>query len=183
MKIIEDARKINMYGTHLPQELVSLLEQTVLLRSRRESMTRIDSLKLLAEIWQELDENEEGGLSRWIARHGSADLRIRRNPNGSLSPVPRRATINEEAIATTIPKALVAELMRNIAEVRQETRYQRIAEIEYLLGEWESLMMDPEKMLGHLIVFHGINELEQVSGESHAGLTRLHSQLHRGKAT
>lgn len=53
-----------------------------------------------------------------------------------------------------------------------------LIQIKILIGEWELLLMDQEKLLGHLFLVHGVPVDSKVADLNHESLINRHEHLH-----
>jgi hypothetical protein len=81
--------------------------------------------------------------------------------------------------AIEIPGHLVSSLITQILDRPRQQRYATFMATSHLVDDWYSLLLDGEKLLGHMLLVHSAPN--EVVAQSTADLWSAHSKLH-GKA-
>jgi hypothetical protein len=155
----------------LSAELRAELGSFVLIEDWDLSVSRAETLDVLADALQELED--DASTEEWVAEYGERDFHLAQERDGRLVisdvfPV--------AGVVGFIPKALVRLLTRELLAQAEEDREGWVESLSDLVSEWLSLLSDEEKMVGHLIRAHGLGAED--TDEDHAGLIARHAGLH-----
>ena len=94
--------------------------------------------------------------------------------DGSFREVPVRADHQEKAVE--VPARLVNSLITQILELPRQERYAAFMATRHLMDNWFDLVLDGEKLLGHMLRVH--SSPNEVISRSDDDLWAAHSKLH-----
>ena len=155
----------------VPRGVFDAVEAFLLIDEWEEASNRVDALEWLFK--EALDLYRDKAIARWVEKNRGKDFILGATADGTLlhrrNVVPRR-------IEGVVPKQLVDYLIRSILSRPEEIRDLREGAITSLIGEWEQLILDDEKLVGHLFRVHRI-ESRYLTGELNPLVSR-HSQIH-----
>jgi hypothetical protein len=163
----------------VPDELAQALEDYLLVSDENdliEDPSRMDAVRLL---FVQLDEihDEPRQRSRWVASHRDRSFRVDVGEKGYIREAPSSGDHNGKAIE--VPGHLVNSLIAQILERPRQERYAAYMATSHLVDNWYDLVLDGEKLLGHMLRVHSTPN-ESVT-QSNDDLWAAHSRLH-GKA-
>jgi len=168
----------------VPVELAKALEDYVLVTDDIEVLDdpgRMDALSLLFE---QLDEiyDEPRARSKWTASHRGRGLRVGIRDDGSFHEVALGGAHKGEAVE--VPGHLVNILITQILERPRQARHEAFAATRDLVWNWFDLVLDGEKLLGHMLITHAASsELISASDEEvWAAHSKLHEKARKGTA-
>jgi hypothetical protein len=155
----------------LSPELLAELEAFVLIESWDLALSRAETLEFLADTLQDLEDDT--GVEDWVAEYGDRDFHLAQERDGRLVisdvfPV--------TGVVGFIPRALVRLLSRELLDQPEDDRETWVESLSDLASEWLSLLSDEEKMVGHLVLAHGLGL--DVLAEDQASLVAAHAGLH-----
>jgi hypothetical protein len=158
---------------NLPRPLSSELERFILGTDHDEALNRVDAIQLLLEDWDDLDDEE---IPTWIAEHGDRDFSLITAEDGSW-----RATDTSEPQAlgarekVVLPQQVIELFCEEVLRQDNDTMVARRESIRDLVGEWLGLLVDDEKLVGHLLLVH--NAQWPLNGDQDE-LLALHGRYH-----
>jgi hypothetical protein len=161
----------------VPEDLAKALEDYLLVSDEDdllEDPSRMDAVRLL---FVQLDEiyDEPRQRSRWAAAHRDRGFRVGVGDNGYIRELPLSG--DHEGKAIEVPDHLVNSLITQILERSRQERYAAFMATSHLVDDWYDLVLDGEKLLGHLLRVH-LAPNESIS-QSNGDLWSAHSKLHR----
>jgi hypothetical protein len=177
-KLANEFQRVQPYATGVPSNLASFVEDYVLASRRDVALGRIDALKALVDEWEELADANKHFPPDVPERERGPMVAVRME-NGGLRLTSREDTEPRSRIVATIPQRLLKMLADRLSSVDTSQGLVLLGDLSYLLGRWEELVIDMEKLVGHLILAHDIRDLDAMLGSSHAKLVATHSRLHR----
>lgn len=174
-KLVKDFIDLGPYETALPEELVYLIEGFIVGSGKEIGLQRLDASRLLVESWQEQLE----GQHQRLPLDGSAPIYVRKQSDGSFL----LGEVNEGSDGIIEAATIPAPLLRGVASVFQDEKASqslvKLEDLSYLLSRWEDLLIDIEKLLGHLCLSHSYKDVDLLLSHSHLELTKLHGRLHQ----
>lgn len=161
---------------HVPGNLSRALEDYVLVSDEGDLVDdpgRMDALNLL---FDQLDRiyDEPRLRSKWVAAHRNRGFRVGKGDDGSLHEVSLRS--GHMGITVEVPEHLVNSLITQVLDRPRQERYDAFASTSDLMRSWFNLVLDGEKLLGHMVRTHSAGDL---IGGSDEGLWAAHSTLHK----
>jgi hypothetical protein len=155
----------------LDDELFRDLEAFVLVPDWNESISRVDAIQFLLEEWTDLPPK---GLAPWRSRHGDEELRLDYARDGTLR---RARSVKPKRPAGSVPRGLVRSLTQQVLQGTRSIRFAKWFGVSLLVGEWKGLLVDYEKLVGHLLMVHGVRPAA-LRRDADA-LTPVHAVLHQ----
>ena len=155
-----------------------------------------------ASLTEEVDLAEEG---RWAAEAGLSLAEVEQEydeDEDSFGPADRAEEVEEEedpeaqlaaALAleltepdpeatgnprTVLPEQLVSVLERELLLLPLRTRLEALVAAADLVDQWEALLADEEKLLGHLVLRHGQVPAAGPGEAVHESMVEQHAALH-----
>jgi hypothetical protein len=157
---------------NLPRGLFHSLEEFVLTDDWEEADIRVDGLEFLLSEWLELGSDKR--ISHWVEKHRGKDFIVQSTDDGTMV---QARILDAERSPSVIPTRLVDHLIRSVLAQPEKTRWLRHISTMALVGEWEQLVLDEEKLLGHLLLVHQL-EPPSLKGDSDGNFA-LHSEIHK----
>jgi len=168
----------------VPEKLAKALEEYVLVSDDivlLDDPGRMDALGLLIEQLEEIYD-EPRARSKWAASHRGRGFRVGMRDDGSFHEVALGG--DHEGDAVEVPDYLVNILITQILERPRQARHEAFAATRDLVWNWFDLVLDGEKLLGHMVLTHGASsELIRASDEeAWAAHSKLHETARMGTA-
>ena len=158
------------------------------------ALERCDAVRELVERWQDaffsalpesFDIEEE---RRWAAEAGmslddieaeyaedEAELDLTRlDLDDDGLPVDLIAPDDDDDLTAVLPEELVSVLERELLLLPVRTRLEALVAAADVVENWSDLLADEEKLLGHLVLRHGSDQVPH----EHEALADLHAELH-----
>ena len=132
-----------------------------------------DALKLLFEQLDEIHD-EPRPRSKWVATHRNRGFRVSVGDNGYFREVPMRGRRKGKVVE--VPDQLVNSLIALVLQLPRQERYAAFMATRNLVHSWFDLVLDGEKLLGHMLRVHSASN--GVIGRSDERLWAAHSKLH-----
>ncbi|MDT7536452.1 MAG: hypothetical protein QOI82_37 [Actinomycetota bacterium] len=161
------------------------------------SLERCDAVRELVERWQDAffdalpDEFDIAEERRWAVEAGMSldeieeqyaeedselDLTALGLDDGDQDdlPVDLIGADDDDELMVVLPEELVSVLERELLLLPIRTRLEALVAAADLVETWSDLLADEEKLLGHLVLRHGSDQLPH----DHGALADLHAELH-----
>jgi hypothetical protein len=157
------------------------------------ALERCDAVRELVERWQDaffaalpddVDVEEE---RRWAAEAGmsldeieaefaddDAELDLTGLGRDDDLPVDLITADDDEDLTAVLPEELVSLLERELLLLPIRTRLEALVAAADLVENWSDLLADEEKLLGHLVLRHGVAD----APHEHEALADRHAGLH-----
>jgi hypothetical protein len=161
----------------VPEELAKALEDYVLVADENDLLDDPGRMVALKLLFEQLDEiyDEPRQRSKWAASHGNRGFKVDMGDDGSFREVPLRA--DHQGKAVEVPVHLVNSLITQILELPRQERYAAFMATRHLMDNWFDLVLDGEKLLGHMLRVHSAPN--EVISRSDDDLWAAHSKLHK----
>jgi hypothetical protein len=158
----------------VPADLLAAVEDFVLMDDLVVGTQRADAIQFLLNLL--LDAGSPAEIESFVRNHEGSDFTLVNDPNGILKPLADMEASSRETV--TIPKALFSSLAREIMTFPDEDeRAVREASLREAIGEATGWLVDQEKLLGHLLLAHGIKT--EGTQRDHDSLLTVHAGFHR----
>jgi hypothetical protein len=157
----------------LPESLAEALEDYIILEPNSEvASEHAEALEFVIREWDDLEDDD---LGSWALRRKGRPLFIGTDPRGVY--------VEADSISAkiVIPESLMTLIAEQVAEAPYEVREKARAAMQELVGEWGHLLVDDEKLLGHLILIHG--ESDELASRSGDELIIKHVECHQRTRT
>ncbi|MDT7572242.1 MAG: hypothetical protein QOE05_2416 [Actinomycetota bacterium] len=160
------------------------------------SLERCDAVRELVERWQDAffdalpDDFDAEEERRWAVEAGMSldeieaqyaeedselDLTgLTLDDDEDDLPVDLIAADEDDDLTSVLPEQLVSVLERELLLLPIRTRLEALVAAADLVENWSDLLADEEKLLGHLVLRHGSDQLPH----EHQALADLHAELH-----
>lgn len=139
-----------------------------------DAMARVDAIEFVLEEWDDLEEDDE--VATWDRRSGRPLLLVR-DEDGNVVDAD---DLDEDGgcgeVIVEVPEEFPRLLAHQVIRQGDQVRIASIEAIRTLVGEWGALLVDDEKMLGHLLLHHHAPEV--VVGQDHDEQIAIHARLH-----
>jgi hypothetical protein len=156
----------------VPKRLFHALEEFILIDDWDKASDRVIALELLLrQSYGPLGRDRD--IARWVDKNRGRDFILGQTDDGTLF---HRRNVNPRRPAAIVPRRLVDQLIRDILTQPTETRDLREGATSWLVSEWDQLVLDNEKLSGHLLRVHQIDP-HLLTGDIDRLVVR-HSQIH-----
>lgn len=153
----------------LPHELVVVLEQAILVPDPEAGAELIKALELFVEAWREFEDTDEA--ESWADQFGKSDLVVQKSADGTI------VLSNQGTPYVTVSRNCVELLADLVLRQDEAERVARIEALADMLGNWMLLLVDDEKLIGHLVKIHGAGS--EIGTFDHEDLCNMHSAFHK----
>ena len=158
------------------------------------ALERCDAVRELVERWQDAffaalpDDFDVAEERRWAVEAGMSldeieaqyaeedselDLTVLPDDDEDVLPLDLIADEDDDLTAV-LPEELVSVLERELLLLPIRTRLEALVAAADLVENWADLLADEEKLLGHLVLRHGADQVPH----EHEALAELHAELH-----
>lgn len=138
---------------------------------------RIETLLYLCEVWSNI-AFDEGAVARVCDRSNIGDYILDQREDGVLVPLTKESGNDSVYV---IPAKLFETLKLEILAKSLNQRIDRIENLTTLIKDWQEILLDLEKLVGHLLIAHEYstrrNDIEMDS------LRKIHAAAHRKKTS
>jgi hypothetical protein len=162
---------------HVPEDLSRALEDYVLVSDEGDLIDDPGRMDVLNLLFDQLDEiyDEPRLRSKWIAAHRNRGFTVGSGDDGSLHE--GSLQVGHKGITVEVPDHLVNSLITQVLDRPRQERHEAFAATRDLVQNWFDLVLDGEKLLGHMLRTHSASS--DLVGTSDEDLWAAHSTLHK----